>query len=183
MRAMWDLDDLIINEYSGVESLTNLCYKVICENLDAISTKGKRGHRKLKKDLILPSEICDKIILYSQQSEAIEENDYFFSIFKNVHVTKLKRVKISNCSLTDSSVLTIVSHKVTELEFNNCSNITELSIEHLNENSENLQSLVFHGCISKFRTGKIYLCLLFRRNQRSSYFHFANYFQNTKFFY
>lgn len=153
MKAMWNLDDLfVVNQYLGVESLTNLCYKVICENLDIISTKGKRGHRTLKKGLILPSEICDKIILHSQQSEAIEENDYFFSIFKNVLVTKLKRVKISNCSLTDSSVLTIVAHKVTELEFNNCSNITELSIEYLNENSENLQSLVFHGCISKFRT-------------------------------
>ncbi|XP_033224674.1 protein zer-1 homolog [Belonocnema kinseyi] len=138
-------------QYAGLETLTNLCYKVICENLDIISTKGKRGHRTLRKGLAFPSEICDKIIEYAQHSEAIEENDCFFSIFKNVLVTKLKRVKINNCSLTDSSVLTIASHKVTELEFNNCSNLTELSIEHVNANAENLQSLAFRGCFNQLK--------------------------------
>ena len=161
-------------QYAGLETLTNLCYKVICENLDIISTKGKRGHRTLRKGLAFPSEICDKIIEYAQHSEAIEENDCFFSIFKNVLVTKLKRVKINNCSLTDSSVLTIASHKVTELEFNNCSNLTELSIEHVNANSENLQSLAFRGCFSQLKPSK----MLFLLNVYST----GQKFENTSFF-
>ncbi|XP_012530161.1 protein zer-1 homolog [Monomorium pharaonis] len=143
---MAELDDLFLtDQYVGPERLTDLCYKLICENLDIISVKGKRGHRILRKGITFPSEICDKIIEYAQRSEATEDDDCFFSIFKNQTATRLKRVKISNCSLTDSSVQTLVNHKLHELELTDCSNVTSLCIEHINANSENLHSLAFHG--------------------------------------
>ena len=154
--TMSHLDILLdTKQDSELETLTNLCYKVICGNLDIISTKDKRGLRTLRKGLAFPSEICDKIVEYAQQSEAIEKYDCFFSIFKNVLSTKLKRVKISNCSLTDSSIKTIAQHKLVELEFNNCSNLTELLIEHINANSENLQSLAFRGNFIQPKSSKI----------------------------
>ncbi|XP_011694768.1 PREDICTED: protein zer-1 homolog [Wasmannia auropunctata] len=143
---MAELDDLFhTDQYVGPERLTDLCYKLICENLDIISVKGKRGHRILRKGIAFPSEICDKIIEYAQRSEATEDDDCFFSIFKNLAATRLKRVKISNCSLTDTSVQTLVNHKLYDLELTDCSNVTELSIEHINANSENLHSLACHG--------------------------------------
>ncbi|KAL6258863.1 protein zer-1 homolog isoform X2 [Pogonomyrmex barbatus] len=143
---MAELDDLFhTDQYVGPERLTDLCYKLICENLDIISVKGKRGHRILRKGITFPSEICDKIIEYAQRSEATEDDDCFFSIFKNLAATRLKHVRISNCSLTDTSVQTLVSHKLYDLELTDCSNVTELCIEHINANSENLHSLACHG--------------------------------------
>ncbi|XP_032665429.1 protein zer-1 homolog [Odontomachus brunneus] len=143
---MAELDDLFHkDQYVGPERLTDLCFRLICENLDIISVKGKRGHRILRKGLTFPSEICDKIIEYAQHSEATEDVDCFFSIFKNLSATRLKHVKISNCSLTDNSVHTLASHKLYDLELTDCSNLTELCIEHINNNSENLHSLAFHG--------------------------------------
>ncbi|XP_071563847.1 protein zer-1 homolog [Temnothorax nylanderi] len=143
---MAELDDLFhTDQYVGPERLTDLCYKLICENLDIISVKGKRGHRMLRKGITFPSEICDKIIEYAQRSEATEDDDCFFSIFKNLAATRLKHVKISNCSLTDASVQTLVSHKLYDLELTDCNNITDFCIEHINANSENLHSLTCHG--------------------------------------
>lgn len=143
---MAELDDLFhTDQYVGPERLTDLCYKLVCENLDIISIKGKRGHRMLRKGITFPSEICDKIIEYAQRSEATEDDDCFFSIFKNLVATRLKHVKISNCSLTDTSVQTLVNHKLYDLELTDCSNVTEFCIEHINANSENLHSLACHG--------------------------------------
>lgn len=143
---MAELDDLFhTDQYVGPERLTDLCFKLICENLDIISVKGRRGHRILRKGITFPSEICDKIIEYAQHSEATEDDDCFFSIFKNLTATRLKHVKISNCSLTDVSVHTLVNHKLYDLELTDCSNLTELCIEYINDNSENLHNLAFHG--------------------------------------
>lgn len=133
-------------QYIGPEPLTSLCYKLICDNLDIISTKGKLGQRTLHKGLVIPSEICDKIIEYAQRNDAIERDDTFFSIFKNLVVTRLKRVKIANCNLNDPSVLTLVRYKLTDLELIACNNLTDASIEYINEYSDNLQRLVLCGC-------------------------------------
>lgn len=143
---MAELDDLFhTDQYVGPERLTDLCFKLICENLDIISIKGKYGNRILQKGLTFPSEICDKIIEYAQHSEAIKDDDCFFSIFENLAATRLKHVKIANCSLTDSSFQTLVRHKLHDLELTDCNNLTQLCIEHINANSKNLYSLAFHG--------------------------------------
>lgn len=143
---MAELDDLFHkDQYVGPERLTDLCFKLISENLDIISVKGKRGHRILRKGLTFPSEICDKIIEYAQRSEPSPDVDCFFSIFKNMTATRLKHVKIIYSGLTDDSVRTLVSHKLYDLELTDCCNITELCIEHINANSENLHSLTCHG--------------------------------------
>jgi len=162
---MAELNDLFrTDQYVGPERLTDLCYKLICENLDIISVKGKRGHRILRRGLTFPSEICDKIIEYAQQSGATKENDCFFSIFKNLTATRLKHVRIANCSLTDASIHTLVSHRLHGLELSDCNNLTEFSIEHINANSENLHSLAFHGkstiIPSGLSTGKCLLLLV-----------------------
>ncbi|XP_012262910.2 protein zer-1 homolog [Athalia rosae] len=130
--------------YMGPESLADLSFRLICTNLDIISSKDERGYRILHPGIALPSGICDRIIEFVQKNGTGDVDDYFISIFKN-NSTKLKRVKIVNCSLSDESVFTITKHKVAELELSECGNMTELSLEHINANSENLVSLAFRG--------------------------------------
>lgn len=138
--------DALFNQkqYLGSDSLADLCFRLICANLDIISFKDKNGYRTLRCGLAFPSEICDKIIEFAQKNGTCDVDDRFLSIFKS-QGTRLKRVKIVNCSLTDESVLVIAKHKVTDLELTECSKLTDLSIEHINAHSENLTSLAFRG--------------------------------------
>lgn len=148
---MAELDDLYhSDQYPGLPSLTDLCFKLIYDNFDIISVKDSHGYRTLRKGLVFPTEICHKFIEYMQHNQPKEVNDCFFSLFKDTSVTRLERVKIANSALTDASVQILMSHKLTELEFVNCSLISEVSIEYVNANSENLHTLAFHGRI--FRT-------------------------------
>ncbi|XP_043505625.1 protein zer-1 homolog [Polistes fuscatus] len=143
---MAELDDLYhSDQYLGPETLIDLCFKLICDNLDIISIKDKHGHRILRKGLTFPAEICHKFIEHMQRSKKGGSDDWFISIFKDTTATRLRRVKITNCNLTDASVQILMKHKLTDLELTNCCDLTELSIEHVNANSENLRSLVFHG--------------------------------------
>ncbi|XP_066603108.1 protein zer-1 homolog [Prorops nasuta] len=130
---------------SNPESLRDLCFNLICQNLDTISEVDSSGHRTLKKGIVFPSEICEKIIEHAQRTKAANFNDSFFSIFKNAFTTKLKRIKIVDSSLTDQSIETLTSHQLTQLELVDCPKITEKSIEYINAKSENLQIMAFRG--------------------------------------
>ncbi|XP_003702430.1 protein zer-1 homolog [Megachile rotundata] len=155
---MADLDDLFhLDQYVGPESLAELCFQVICKNLDIISTKDRRGYRNLLKGLILPREICDKLIKYVLRNDPREEHDYFITIFKNVLLTKLKRVRIVRSTITDQSVQILTNHKLVELELTDCPHLTECSIEYINANAECLQSLTCHGNSTLLQNGhKVY---------------------------
>lgn len=142
---MADLDDLFrLNQYVGPESLVELCFQVICKNLNIISSKENLS-RSLLKGLVLPCEICDKLIEHVLRSNSVELHDEFLNIFKDTSVTKLQRVKILRSNMTDCSAQILVSHKLVELELTDCSAVTEAIIEHINANAVNLQSLAFRG--------------------------------------
>ncbi|XP_053995364.1 protein zer-1 homolog [Hylaeus anthracinus] len=147
---MADIDDLFrLDKYVGSESLAELCFRVICKNLDIISDKEQwdkeNSLRNLLDGLVLPSEICDKLIEYVLRSDTIEFHDEFFHIFSNTSTTKLKRVKIVRSNLTNQSVQILALHKLVELELIDCPNVTEAAIEYINANAANLQSLVCRG--------------------------------------
>lgn len=130
----------------GPESLVDMCFRTICDNLDIISEKDESGFRILDEDLKLPSEICDKLIEFVQRSSNAEADDTFFTIFRSTKAVKLKRVKISSSSITDWSLMFIARPEITHLEFDDCCELTSLSIEHINERCHNLHSLAFRGC-------------------------------------
>ncbi|XP_076643690.1 protein zer-1 homolog isoform X2 [Halictus rubicundus] len=163
---MADIDDFSrLDQFVGSETLTELCFKVICKNLDIISVKEERKKedhasknldiisgkeegekeehyvRSLSKGLILPSEICDRLIEYVLRSNTITWHDEFFHIFRDTSRTKLKRVKIVRSNMTDRSIQILASHKLIELELIDCPLVTAYIIECINANAENLQSL------------------------------------------
>ncbi|XP_063982203.1 protein zer-1 homolog [Diachasmimorpha longicaudata] len=140
--------DVIFNskQYVGPESLADLCFRTICDNLDIISSKDPRGYRNLIKGLVFPSEICDKLIEFAQKNDNIEGDDRFFHIFEDVVATRLRRVRVSHSNISDSSIAAITKHQVTHLAFEDCSLITRVGIEYVNRNSQNLQSLTFRRC-------------------------------------
>ncbi|XP_078051692.1 protein zer-1 homolog isoform X2 [Augochlora pura] len=146
---MADIDDFYcLDQYVGSETLTELCFKEICKNLDIISDKSlkvinnsENVVRRLLKGLILPSEICDKLIEYALRSDTIKSHDEFFHIFQDKSVTKLKRVKVVRSNMSDCSAKILASHKLVELEIIDCPYVTTKLIEYINANAENLESL------------------------------------------
>lgn len=143
---MADLDDLFhLDQYGGPESLAELCFQVICKNLDIISVKDKCEYRNLLKGVVFPSEICDKLIEYVLRNDPNEDHDRFFTIFKNVWITKLKRVKVVGSNITDDSVQILANHKLLRLELTDCPNLTDQSIDYINANAENLHTLICRG--------------------------------------
>ncbi|XP_031838773.1 protein zer-1 homolog isoform X2 [Nomia melanderi] len=147
---MADIDDFSrLDEFVGSETLTELCFKVICKNLDIISVKEEGENedalRTLRKGLILPSEICNKLVEYVLRNETVEFHDEFFNIFRDTSRTKLKCVKVVGSNMTDHSAQILASHKLVELELVDCPRVTERIIEYINDNAENLQSLTYRG--------------------------------------
>ncbi|XP_076664513.1 protein zer-1 homolog [Andrena cerasifolii] len=150
---MADLDDLFrSHQYVGPKSLVEFCFRVICKNLDIISVKEQWGKkiclRSLSKGLVLPSEICDKLIELVLQSNTIEYHDELFHMFSDTSTTKLKRVKVIRSNMTDHSAKILASHKLAELELTNCPAVTECAIECINANADNLHSLMCRGADS-----------------------------------
>ncbi|XP_076231127.1 protein zer-1 homolog [Calliopsis andreniformis] len=150
---MVDLDDLFrLHQYVGPESLVELCFRVICKNLDVISVKKQSQFlskeiplRSLSQGLVLPSEICDKLIEHVLRSNIVEHHDEFFHMFSDTSATKVKRVKVERSNMTDYSAKILASHKLVELELRDCPAITEAVVEHINANADNLVSLAFRG--------------------------------------
>ncbi|KZC13951.1 Protein zer-1 like protein [Dufourea novaeangliae] len=147
---MADIEDLFrLDQFVGSETLAELCFKVICKDLDIISEKNELGKevalRSLLTGLVLPSEICDKLIEYVLRSDTIEFHDEFFHVFRDTSRTKLKRVKVVRSNMANYSAKILTSHKLVELELTDCVNVTEATIEYINANADNLQSLTCRG--------------------------------------
>jgi Zyg-11 family protein len=132
---------------SAPETLLELCLKYVVHHLDTIcSVDPFTKDYKLRDGLALPSEICEKILQVYQQSGHIVD-DRFVNIFQNPHTTRLKRVHLRNSSITDDGLCALLNHKLIGLDIDNCSNITEGSLVHINESGNSLLSLIIGSSV------------------------------------
>lgn len=141
---------LTVCKDSAPETLLELCLKYVVDHLDTICfidpfTKDYR----LKDGLALPSEIWEKILHVYQQCGHILD-DRFVNIFKNPHTTRLQRINLRNSSITDDGLHVLLKQKVMELNIDNCSNITEGSLVHINESGDCLLSLTIGSSVRLF---------------------------------
>lgn len=187
-------DFFCVDLFVGSETLTELCFKVICKNLDIISVKEERKKeddapeipnaisgkdkwakedfvRSLSKGLILPSEICDRLIEYVIRSHTVRNcHDEFFHIFRDTSRTKLKRVKIVMSSLTDRSTKYLACHKPVELELIDCPLVGPYIIDYITANGENLQSLTLRRLAANFSAQIIHT----QEHKQQKMFHLPN---------
>lgn len=126
---------------SEPETLLELCFKFVVKRPDTICTVDPfTKDYRLRDGLALPSEICENIIHFYQQSGNIVD-DKFVNIFQNPHTTRLKRVRLRNSAITDDGLCALLSHRLIELDLFNCINITEGSLAHINDFGNSLLSL------------------------------------------
>lgn len=133
---------------SAPETLLELCLKYVVNHLDTIcSVDPFTKDYKLRDGLALPSEICENILQVYQQSGHILD-DRFVNIFQNPHTTRLQRVRLRNSSITDDGLCVLLKQKLIELDIDNCSNITEGSLVHINEGGSSLRSLIVGSSVN-----------------------------------
>lgn len=123
------------------ESLLDLCFKYIVNNIEIICDVGPFSNDfKLKDGIILPVEICEKLLTIRQKRPTQIDNN-FVSIFRDKLATRLKRVKLRNTQVSDSGLKILLKHKLVELELTSCRKLTETSLRYITINNQNLQHL------------------------------------------
>lgn len=124
------------------DSLFDLCMDSIVVNLNTITNFDYDSRwRRLKDDVILPSEICEKFIRAYQRKYRI--NDGIANMFRDKIRTRLNVVKLRNSRITDEGLRCLMEHKPFEVELNQCEYLSHSSLEIINSNSEKLLSLKF----------------------------------------
>ncbi|XP_026731046.1 protein zer-1 homolog [Trichoplusia ni] len=124
------------------ESLFDICMDFVVVNLNTITTLDPTTRcLRLKDDVILPAEICERFISAYQRKYRI--NDNIANLFSDKYRTRLDRVRLRNSRITDSGLHSMVIHRPYEVELVQCEHLSHASLEHINNNSHNLISLKF----------------------------------------
>lgn len=124
------------------ESLLTLCFKYLVDHIEIIcDVRQLSNDYKLKDGIVLPVEICEKLLSF-RQKRPIQIDNNFISIFRDRSATRLKRVKLRNTQVSDSGLKVLLKHKLSEIELTSCRKITESSLRYVTSYGQNLQSLL-----------------------------------------
>ncbi|KAL4717706.1 hypothetical protein ACJJTC_000855 [Scirpophaga incertulas] len=127
---------------SSPDSLYDICLDFIVVNLNVISKLDPHSRwRKLKEDVALPAEICERFLQSYQKSNRI--NDNIANMFHDRSRTRLDAVKLRNSRITNEGLKVFMEHKPKEVELVQCEYLAQGSLDIINRNSQNLVSLKF----------------------------------------
>ncbi|KAM7358092.1 protein zer-1 homolog isoform 2-T2 [Cochliomyia hominivorax] len=129
-------------------TLQDIVYRYICKNLDVIrcediddveSDDEKKYH--LREGIVLPNDICDRLIDTYQKHFYRQFNDQFITLFRDTNRTSLNVVHLRNSILTNYGLEILMRHKLYSLSMWYCDNVTVQSHELLALYGESLRSL------------------------------------------
>ncbi|XP_032526410.2 protein zer-1 homolog [Danaus plexippus] len=136
------LPDVFALNDSSPSSLFNISMDYIVSNLNVITKLDPKSRwRQLKDDIILPAEICERLLEAYQKKYRI--NDNIANMFRDRTRTRLNRVKLRNSRITDEGLRCLMEHKPSEVELIQCEYLSQASLDIISNNSENLVSLKF----------------------------------------
>lgn len=130
---------------SSPEPLLDACGKYVIQHPETFcELQPETGLWCLRSGLALPMEICEKLISLWQEMDPQGLDDKFINIFKDVILTRLKRVTLRNSSISDDGLNHLLSHHLLELDVSNCSKLTKRTLKNINREGvgECLTSLV-----------------------------------------
>lgn len=138
---MWNTDP---------ESLWNLSLQAFVKNLIhyTVETRDCDGdYLSLHPDFHLSPNICQATLDSHFELVGVMD-DYIVHIFRDAERTRLRKANLSNSYVTDRGVGWIMRHKPTELNISRCPELygcmdhRSRLLQSINENSENLTSLI-----------------------------------------
>ncbi|KAL4609566.1 hypothetical protein GN956_G23626 [Arapaima gigas] len=130
---------------------TTYCLRNLCQTM---CYTGDKNRPRLRPDIFLPSEICDKLVntymeLVHTDSD-FEEHSGFFMLFSDPHSTRLSRVQLREDTVRDRDLEAIGKQDLIELHLTNCSNLSSRSLKILSCFRQTLISLSLFGCNNIF---------------------------------
>ncbi|XP_026329372.1 protein zer-1 homolog [Hyposmocoma kahamanoa] len=127
---------------SSPDTLFDISMNYIVNNLNIITKLDPTSRwRKLKDDVILPGEICERFLQAYQKNNRV--NDNIANLFRDQMRTRLTSVKLRNSRITDEGLRCLMEHKPFEVELVQCEYVSQASLDVINSNSQNLISLKF----------------------------------------
>lgn len=127
---------------SSPDPLLDICMDYIVANLNTITTLDPTSRwRKLKDDIILPAELCEKFIQTYQKKNRV--NDNIANLFRDRTRTRLDNVRLRNSRITDEGLRCFMVHKPYKVELVQCEYLSQASLDIINVNSDKLTSLKF----------------------------------------
>lgn len=140
LLMMGEREILMYDSYP--ETLFNICMECIVTDLNTITTLDPTNRwRRLKDDVILPAEICERFLHAYQKKTRI--NDSIANLFRDRFRSRLNTVRLRNSRITDEGLRSLMEHKPYEVELVQCEYLSQSSLETINNNSQNLVSLKF----------------------------------------
>ncbi|CAG9767948.1 unnamed protein product [Ceutorhynchus assimilis] len=135
---------------SATEKLLDLCFNYINKKLESICEfTGYSGYLKLKDNISLPVEICEKLLsVRSQSLQSIDSN--FINIFKDTNNTRLKRVRLRKSKILDHDLEVLLSHQLRELELVRSKELTHNCIKHISTYGASLVTLIIGDDVNIF---------------------------------
>ena len=129
-------------EENSPEPLIDLCARqVVCHPYTFCVYFEPTGW-KLKSDVALPSEICEKLISIWQDLDPSRLDDNFIEIFEDLSVTRLKRANLKGSNVSDWSIEVLLKHELVELDITSCDKLNKQTVEYINQRGAKLLSLI-----------------------------------------
>lgn len=134
----------VVCDESEPESLLDISLKFIIHNLNTTICEDTGLHNlyKLRPNIILPTEICDRLIQIGQSYNKI--NNKLLNIFEASNATRLTRIVLNNSDISDLTIGRLLQkHQLVELDLTNCPYLTRVALKLIYEHGVTLKSLAF----------------------------------------
>ncbi|XP_061589202.1 protein zer-1 homolog isoform X3 [Cololabis saira] len=136
---------------SLMDLATNFCLRNLRKTM---CYQGNRNKLRLRSDVFLPSEICDKLVntyvelVHTDSNFDVEES--FFQLFSDPRNTRLTRVQLREGFVWDRDLDAIRKQDLMELHLTYCHRLSSRSLKTLTCFRETLVSLCLFGCSQIF---------------------------------
>ncbi len=134
----------------GPDSLFNLCADFCVANLATFCSFNGNSDLYVALDGVeLPSEVSEILIQLCRDKNILNES--LLHAFADPSKTKLRRLDVSNCSITDRTLRWFLPHGLVELNISNCSqSLTSESLICINKYGKTLRKLFIGNSWSLF---------------------------------
>ena len=123
------------------DTLVTLCTSYCVNNLQTFCHRplGSENFSVLNNGVQLPTDITEALLNACREMGIL--NEALLHAFIDPEKTRVQRLNLNGCSITDRVIKWFMPHRLTELNISNCNQISNDSLTYINQHGDNLISL------------------------------------------
>ena len=120
----------------NVDSLFNLCVKLCADDLSTFCFLDKESDLYFCHEGIqLPADVSEALMERCMEKDIL--NEALLHAFSDPNKTKVRRLDVSKCSITDRTLRWFLPHGLSELDISNCNqSLTTESLAYINQHGD-----------------------------------------------